>query len=169
MQYEVAPGADEIMKPAIKKGYERRDDTLYGLLSLYKPHTSYFRVLVCADEDIISLWMTANPGNWLKVTDERYKRFRELRRLEIGVSRLSIKYLHPDQLIRVKGPLLGIRLPSDKTAIVDTYRKTGVYIIETSMMHKRKLLTGLASLINMAPSKKFEIIEKCVSDTHRQV
>ena len=156
------------MKPLKKKGLERKDDSLYGLLSLYKSNTTYFKVTLSEQDEIISLWMTDNPGRWTVVNDPRYMHHRELRRLEIGVSRLSIKYLHPEQILRGRGPLLGIRLTSEKTAVMDTYRKAGVYIIETSSRHQKKLMQGLIALINISPSKKLEIIEKCVLDRKNQ-
>lgn len=156
------------MKPVIKKGNERRDDSLYGLLSLYKLNTTYFKVTVSEEDEMIALWVTDNPGRWSLVNDTRYENHRELRRLEIGVSRLSLKYLHPEQIIRVRGPLLGIRLPSERTAVVDTYRKAGILIIETSLKHRKKLLQGLVSLVNLSPAKKFEIIEKSVIEKKNQ-
>jgi len=156
------------MRPVVKKGNERRDDSLYGLLSLYKLHTTYFKVTVSEEDEMMALWVTDNPGKWNIVKDTRYENHRELRRLEMGVSRLSLKYLHPEQIIDVRGPLLGIRFPSERTAVVDTYRKAGVHIIETSLKHRKKLLQGLWSLINLSPAKKFEIIEKSIIEKKNQ-
>lgn len=152
------------MKPGIKKELEKKDDSLYGLLSSYKQYNTYVKVFESEEENSISVWLSDNPSRWSSIDKSKYTKYRELRRLEIGVSRLSIKYVCPDHILKIKGAAFGIKIPADKVRIFDRLEGEGYYIIETSLKYKVKLLQGIKRILNLTPSKKFEILEKCVAD-----
>ncbi len=152
------------MKPGIKKELEKKDDSLYGLLSLYKQYNTYVRVFVSEENDSVSVWLADNPSRWSSVSQEEYKPYHELRRLEIGVAKLSTKYVSPSHILKVKGPFLGVRIPADRLRIYNRLEDEGYYIIETSVKYKAKLLQSIKRILNLSPSKKYEILEKCVAD-----
>ncbi len=156
------------MRMTMRKGKEARrpeDDSLFGLLSSYKVFNTYFRVLESPSEDKIVLQITDNPANWLKIPKENYPGFKVLRRLEIGVQKLSVKYLAPDHLIKALGLMLGINLPFKKATVTNNIDRDGYYILETSLKFKHELLYTLKKIITLSPQKKYEILEKCLSDT----
>lgn len=148
------------MKPSAKKIARVKDDSLYGLLSSYKSSYTYVRVLVSEAENAIAVQITDNPKYFNSPVRERYKNYRILRRLEIGISKMSLKYLVPENMIAVMGPLIEINIPPDKVVIVDSIKKDGLYTIETSGKYRTKIIQGVRKIINMSPQKRYEILEK---------
>ncbi|MCP4134800.1 MAG: hypothetical protein GY754_27750 [bacterium] len=152
------------MKAGSKKDNKhKKDDSLFGLLSSYKFNNTYFRILVSEDDEMLSLQLTDNPGSWKQIEESAYKKFKILRRLEIGCTKLSIKYINPRQLIMIKGESLGASLPSTKTEIIDHIEDLGFYIINTPLKYKKKVFTVVNNLLKLTPQKKYEIIEKCIA------
>lgn len=151
------------MKPSEKNISRTKDDSLYGLLSPYKSNYTYFRILVSDADDSILVQLTDNPKNFEPVPGDRFVNYRVLRRLEIGVPKISLKYLVPENLIAVLGPLLEFNIPPDKVVITDSIKKSGTYCIETTVKHKLKIIQGVRKILNMGPQKKYEIVEKYLS------
>ncbi|MBN1495270.1 MAG: hypothetical protein JXA07_00780 [Spirochaetes bacterium] len=151
------------MKSSDKIISRTKDDSLYGLLSSYKSNNTYFRILVSEEEDSLLVQLTDNPKNFEPVSKDRPRAYRPLRRLEIGVAKASLKYVLPENLIEVLGPLLDFNIQPDKVVITDGLKKNGIYGIETSMKYKMKLIHGVKKIINMSPQKKYEIMEKYLS------
>jgi len=151
------------MKSSDKIISRTKDDSLYGLLSSYKSNNTYFRILVSEEEDSLLVQLTDNPKNYEPMSKDRTRAYRPLRRLEIGVAKASLKYVLPENLIEVLGPLLDFNIPPDKVVITDGLKKNGIYGIETSMKYKTKLIHGVKKIINMSPQKKYEIMEKYLS------
>jgi hypothetical protein len=145
------------------------DDTLFGLLSVYKFNITYIRVLESVENDRISVQMTDNPRRWSHFQEEKYKDYSILRRLEIGVPKLSIKFLNPTQVLLVKGPLLGLRIPHTRCDILQRENSGGIHVVETSLTYRDNVLRGVRSLLTMTPHKKFEIIEKSIDITVQRV
>jgi hypothetical protein len=82
------------MKAKAKIEKSNKDDSLFGLLSSYKQFNSYVRVFDDEEHDEIILAITSNPKFW-KNMPESYLSLKELKRLELGVDKLSIKYVEP--------------------------------------------------------------------------
>jgi len=145
-----------------KKDRQKKDDTLFGLLSIYKSFGTYFRLLISEEDKFISVQMTDNPKNWPDLSDERYINARVLRRLEIGCSKLVIKYIKPVHIIKVKGTFLGIKLSAKTTKIIDHLEDKGYFILETSIKQQKKIIEGVNKILNLSSQKKYEILEKCL-------
>ena len=151
------------MKQAAKHIARAKDDTLFGLLSSYKASHTYLRILESRDDDSIVLQVTGNPGNYSRAGDDAYKGYRILRRLEIGVPKISLKYIAPESLVAVLGPLLELNIPVEKAVIIDRLKKDGIYSIETSLRYRAKMLQGAKKLLGMSPQKRYELLEKHLS------
>jgi hypothetical protein len=140
-----------------------RDDSLYGLLSSYKSNYTYIQVLVSDANHSIIVRLTDNPKNFFSIPPEKYLGYRLLRRLEMGIIKMSLKYLSPQNLIVVLGPLLGINVPPEKVVVTDSIKKCGYYSIEAPIRYKMRVIQGVKKLVNMSPQKRYEILEKYFS------
>ncbi len=138
------------------------DESLFGLLSSYKSFNTYVSIHLSEKDDLVVLFVTDNPRRWSLMTDEKYRNFKPLRRLSIGVTKLSVKYLLPEHLVKYMGPMLGMKLPSNKVAIVNNLDKDGYFMLETSLKFMPEVVQGIKRIISMPPQKKYEIIEKCL-------
>ncbi len=145
----------------LKKG---DDDSLFGLLSPYKGYNTYFKILVSEKEDTVAVQITDNPGNWMRITDEKYSGYRSLKRLETGVTKYLVKYLAPSHLIRFFGSMLGAKLPPKKVTIINNIDKDGYFILETTLQYLPDIIQSVKRIINLPPQKKYEILEKCLSE-----
>jgi hypothetical protein len=152
------------MKEIMKKTRPISNDSLFGLLSLYKSFNTYIRVLISEEEKKISVQITENPANWTKVPKDKYKKYRVMRRLEIGSDKLSIKFMKPDYIVKFYGPLLNIKLPPENVVIDNHLGDEGFFIIDTPSKYRKKIFQGIDKIINLSPQKKYEIIEKCIVD-----
>ena len=148
------------MRPVSTK--KTSNETFFGLLQAYKSNATYVRVLESNQNDCISVQISDNPGKWKNITDEKYRSFRILRRMEIGVTKLLIKFLTPSQLIEIRGPLLGIRVPIKECSIFANVNGENIHIIETALHYKERMLNGVKNLLMLSPHKKLEIIELCL-------
>lgn len=150
------------MRPLKKKELQHKDDTLFGLLSAYKQFITYVRVLLDYKNQMISVQLCDNPKNWSIPELEKYSTYEQLRRLDIGCSKLSIKYLSPELLVKIVGPLLGIKIPPDKAEVINLIQERGIFIFETSSKFSEAVIEGLVRLIGMSPQKKYELLEKSI-------
>lgn len=153
------------MRIPSKKSAHGRDDHLFGLLLPYKSYNTYFRVLVSESEHRVSIQMADNPGKWKLIEKERYEGFRQLRRLELGVPKLSVKYLLPGHLLRIMGPMLDMKIPPDKVFITDRLDEEGYYSIDIPVKFYQEVEQEIKKLIALSPEKKYEILEKCVAES----
>lgn len=152
------------MKPTLKKNATRvKDDSLYGLLSSYKSSYTYIRVLVSEEDDSVILQLTGNPKNFNALIPEKLKNYRVLRRLEIGAPKKFLKYVVPESLITVLGPMLELNIPPEKVVITDSMKKDGIYAVETTLKYRLKVIQGARKILNMSPQKRYEVIEKYLS------
>jgi hypothetical protein len=151
------------MKPSEKKTNRVKDDSLYGLLSSYKSNCTYIRIMVSEEHDTVVVQITDNPKNFQVPPEKALSGYRTLRRLEIGASKIFLKYLVPDILITVLGPILELNIPPEKIVINDSLKKEGIYSIETTIKYKLKIIQGIRKLLNMSPQKRYEILEKYLS------
>ncbi len=138
----------------------RRDDSLFGLLSLYKSYNTYFRILENDDRDEVAVIIVSNPKIWRDISEGDLENFKDIRRLRLGVTKMSLKYLLPEHLIGVLGPMAGIKIPANKADIINSLENKGYYIIRTSKKYMSRVLSGMKKLINLSPQKKYEILEK---------
>ncbi len=151
------------MKASRKKAPHDGDDTLFGLLAMFKANATYIRLLKSEEESLISLQLTGNPGNWKSIPEDKYESFKKLRRIEVGVTKLMIKYISPEHIVSIMGPLLGIKLPLDKMVVINSLEENGIYIIEAPLKYKSRIILGVKKLLNLSPQKKYEILEKCIA------
>jgi hypothetical protein len=155
------------MKTPLRKGIEGKksdDETLFGLLSPYKLYNTYLSLFTSEKEDAALLFITDNPKRWTILADEKYKNYKTVRRLVLGVSRLSIKYLLPEHLIKSSGPILGMKLPPNKVTIVNNIDNDGYFILQTPLRYLPEIVQNIRKIINMSPQKKYEILEKCLAE-----
>ncbi len=147
-----------------KEGKKADDDSLFGLLSSYKSYNTYVSLYRSDKDESILIFITDNPKKWALMTDVKYKEYRPLKRLELGVVRLSVKYIMPEHLIKCMGPMLGMKLPSNRVTIVNNIDNDGYFILETSVKYRDEIVQNIKKIINMTPQKKYEILEKCLAD-----
>jgi hypothetical protein len=157
-------GYARFMKHTSKHVARVKDDTLYGLLSSYKVCQTYVRVLESVADDSIVMQLTDNPRYFSQFQQDKYQGYRALRRLEMGLSKISLKYLSPEHLVAVLGPLVEFNIPYEKVVIMDRLKKDGIYSIEASLKYKAKILQGVKKLLGMSPQKRYEIMEKYLSE-----
>jgi hypothetical protein len=151
------------MKRSSKHVARVKDDSLFGLLSTHKATHTYLRVLESGEDDSIVVQLTDNPRNFTPALQDKYRDYRLLRRLEIDVPKISLKYLSPENLVSVLGPLVEFNIPIEKAVIMDRLNKDGIYSIETSLKYKARVLQGVKKLLGMSPQKRYELLEKYLS------
>ncbi len=144
---------------------KKKDEYLFGLLASYKSNHTYIKILESEEKGLIALFLTDNPKNWSNVPEDKFSSYRELRRLEIGADKLSLKFLLPEQIVRIRGPLLNIKIPPGKVEIINSLSEGGFYILEAPVKYKQKILIGVNKILNLSPQKKYEIIEKCLAES----
>ncbi len=137
----------------------KRDDSLFGLLSMYKRQASYIRVLVSEQEKEIVVHLTDNPLKWRDNGISDDKRFQVLRRLELGVSQTFVKYLKPGDIVRYHGEMLGMKIPPERVRVNDSIDRDGNYYLAVPLRYRAKVILGVKKLLNLSPAKKYEIIE----------
>jgi hypothetical protein len=146
-----------------KKEPVNRDDSLFGLLASYKQFITYFRLLINEKAELISVQMTANPKNWNAIDAELFAEYRPMRRLELGCSKLSVKYLPPEIIIRVMGPMLGIKVPSEKASVENRLDDKGYFLLEIPVKYKDNIIEGISRILSFTPQKKYELLEKSLT------
>ncbi len=154
------------MKPKLKEKTENikgADDTLFGLLSVYKLYNTYFRILMNEENSSLLLQITGNPKKWPAIGDERYKGYRQLKRAEMDTTKLSVKYLSPEHLIEQLGPVLGIKVPANDASISNNLDADGFYSIEIKSKYLQEIIQVLEKIIDLSPERKYEILEKSFS------
>lgn len=147
-----------------KRRTEQKDDSLFGLLSMYKAYNTYIRVLVSEDDNLISVQLTDNPSNWHKIPDERYENYRPLSRLELGSDKLSIKYITPEYIVDNLGIYLNMKIPPEDALVSDWLDPDGLFLIDISLRHRKKVITSINKILSMSPQKKYEMIEKSIAE-----
>lgn len=136
------------------------DDTLFGLLSVYKAYNTYFRILVSEEIDSLIILLTDNPGKWGLIHVENHDKYRILKRSDIGTNKLLVKYLAPEHIINQIGPTLGIKLPPENVKITDNIKNEGYFILETGFEFITEVKQNIKKIIELPPKKKYEILEK---------
>jgi len=124
---------------------------------------SYIRVFINEEEGDVILSLTKNPKFWGNLPTEITSSFRNMKRLELNAEKMFIKYILPEQLIKSAGVAAGINLSMNKMTTENLLNEKGYYLIKTSTRYLNKVLISVKKLLNLSPSKKFEIIEKCIS------
>lgn len=140
--------------------HTHEDDSLYGLLSAYKAYNTYIRVLHNGDEEMLSLQIADNPKRWYNIPGEKYESYELLRRLDLDVDKLSVKYLLPEHIVKVRGPMLGIKIPQKNVEIYNRLEKEGYLIIDVPERYLPAIKQGVGRLVRMKPHRKYEILEK---------
>lgn len=151
-----------------KKEYVKKDDSLFGLLASYKANNTYVNVLSDEENQTVAVVLSRSPVNWSKYEDVEYGASRSLRRLELGVQRLFIKYIRPEQLIKILGPAAGISLPGNRIEIDDRLNDRGYYVIKTASRNMFRVISGVKKILNLTPQKKYEILEKCIAEEQEE-
>lgn len=142
---------------------KRDDDSLFGLLSSYKASNTYFRVLVSESKNSIIIQITDNPKKWPLLKDERFNDYTVLKRADLDLNKLFVKYLSPSHLIDQIGQNLGLKVPEDRAVVSNRLDTEGYFSFETSLEYRKELIQNLSKLINLSPQKKYEILEKSLS------
>lgn len=151
-----------------KKEYVKKDDSLFGLLASYKANNTYLNVMSDEESQTVAVVISRSPVNWSKFDDVEYGTFRSMRRLELGVERLFVKYILPEQLIRILGPAIGISLPAARIEIDDRLDDRGYYVIKTGSRNLLRVISGVKKIITLTPQKKYEILEKCIAEEQEE-
>lgn len=152
------------MKVIIKsKELVEKDDSLFGLLSQHKKNISYLRIMINETDKLISLQITDNPKNWRNLPPEKYTAFRMLKRNEIGVTKFSIKYISPGNIIAHFGSTIGVKFPNGKAEIDNQLAAKSYFTLDCSSKYLESIVLNMRKMINMTPQKKYEIIETYLS------
>ncbi|MCX8123152.1 MAG: hypothetical protein N3F66_03200 [Spirochaetes bacterium] len=149
------------MKQIIKKK-ESEDDSLFGLLASYKNLYSYFLVLELP-QDLIVIIIAKNPSSFDELIKSKYQQFQPVRRIKMGVSRLFIKYISPEYIIKFYGPSLGLKIPENKVTVINNL-ENGYFILEVPYQYKEQVIQCIKRIITLTPQKKYEIIEKSLAE-----
>ena len=152
------------MRSRKKKEYVKKDDSLFGLLASYKSNNTYVSVLSDEESQTIAVVLSGSPVMWSKMENSEYRKYRQMRRLDLGVDKLFVKYVLPDQLIKIWGASAGISLPVNRIEIEDRIHDMGYYVIKTGARYLSRVVSGVKKIINMTPQKKYEILEKCIAE-----
>jgi hypothetical protein len=139
------------------------DDTLFGLLSAHKAYNTYFRILINEENNNLLLQITGNPKKWPAPADDRYKDYRQLKRSELGTTKLSVKYLSPEHLIEQLGPDLGIKVPANDVSIANNLDADGFYSLELKSKYLQEIIQVIEKIIELSPERKYELLEKSFS------
>ncbi|MCL1833119.1 MAG: hypothetical protein FWG49_01330 [Leptospirales bacterium] len=156
------------MRKKLKDKLLNKDDTLFGLLLPYKQNNTYVRVLLNEDVGELVVALTENPKFWINLPSEITSSFRSMKRLEINAEKMFIKYISPEQLIRAAGATAGINLAMDKIKTENLLDEKGYYLVKTSTRYLNRVLSSIKKLLSLSPSKKYEIIEKCIPNEQGQ-
>jgi len=140
------------------------DESLFGLLSSHKANNIYFRILTSEKEDSIVVQIADNPKKWSLIPKNKYQNHCQLKRLHIGTSKLSVKYLAPEHLIKQLGPTLNTKIPSEKYTVYNTIEHNGLFILETTLIFMPEILQNIKKIINLSPQKKYQLLEKCLAE-----
>ena len=151
------------MKLQAKKIKDSNEENLYGLLSSFKSMNTYVRILESEKNSSIVVQLTDNPGNWANIPVDKYKDYKILRRLEVGVDKMSMKYLKPRNIFEIIGPKFGIPVQPDKIITINKADDGGYFILETNIKYKEKVLEGVKKILNLKPQRKYEILEKSLA------
>lgn len=141
-----------------------KDDSLFGLLLSYKSYVTYFRILISEEKKRLSVQMTDNPKKWSLISEERFEDFYIMRRIKLGLTRLSVKYLTPEHIVRYMGSMLGIKQANRNIEVVNNLDKDGYYILVVPLKMLPQVSQNIKKIINLSPQKKYEIIEKCLAE-----
>jgi hypothetical protein len=82
---------------------------------------------------------------------------------------MFIKYILPEHLIKVSGVSAGINLPADRIDVDNRLEDRGYYLLISSTRHLSKVLSGVKKLLNLSPQKKYEILEKCITEEQEKI
>lgn len=146
------------------KEEQAEDDSLFGLLANYKTYGTYFQLLIADEKKRLLVMISDNPGKWLKLDPEKYLDYKRVKKIDLGVSRLFVKYLTPEQIVEFFGATLGCKMPESKTTIQNLLPEGGIYIIETTIDAFDEIEVNLKKIINMTPQKKYGVIEHFLSN-----
>jgi len=152
------------MTKKFKNEHIHRDDSLFGLLLSYKHYNTYVRVFLNEAEASVAVILTGNPRSWANIPSEIKTTYLGMKRLEIGVEKMFIKYILPEHLVKTAGASAGINLSTDKIEVDNKLESQGYYLIKTSTRYLNRVLSGVKKLLNLSPQKKYEILEKCISE-----
>ncbi len=148
-----------------KKDTTVKDDSLFGLLLSYKSFNTYIRVMESREKSEMAVIITGNPASWKHIPPGELADFRQVKRLEIGTDRLFIKYILPEQILKVYGPFAGIKIAADKMQIDNMLHDRGYYIIKTSSRQSAKVFSWVKKMVGLSPQRKYEIHEICIAET----
>jgi hypothetical protein len=154
-----------MVKKSGAEGAKTKDDSLFGLLSSYKLHTAYFRLLVSEAEGRAAVHIADNPRSWSLIPPERYAAYKPVRRHELGTTKLSVKYLTAKNIITYLGPLLGLKLPKKKTTVINNLDREGYFVLEIPLASLPVLLQVIKRIITLSPQRKYEILEKSLVES----
>lgn len=157
------------MATKIKNEHVHRDDSLFGLLLSYKHYNTYVRVFLNDADSTVAVILTGNPRSWENLPPEIKESYRSMRRLEINTGKMFIKYILPEHLIKTAGVSAGINLPADKLEVENRLDDLGYYILKASTRYLNRILSGVKKLLNLSPQKKYEILEKCISEEQDKI
>ena len=156
------------MKIATKKIKERDpDDSLFGLLTAYKVNATYVRVLINEKTKKIVFQMTANPRFFPAMNGEEWEDYRQVKRSEMNINRLFIKYLSPEHVVDFAGPNLGLKLTPRTGKIRNLLGEKGSRYFQLEMPQRMlsSLVLAIRRFTSLTPQKKYEIIEKYLANT----
>ena len=113
--------------------------------------------------------MTDNPRFFPPTEGEEWEDFRPIKRSEMNVNRLFIKYLSPEHVVDFAGPSLGLKLTPRTGRIQNRLsdKSARCFQLEIPQRFLPALVLSIRRLVSLTPQKKYEIIEKYLANTAR--
>ena len=154
------------MKILPKKKREREpDDSLFGLLAAYKVNSTYVRIIVSEEQKKAVFQMTDNPRYFPEIPDA----YRQLKRSEMNINKLFVKYLLPEHVLEYAGENMGMKL-TVRTGKIGNYladKEKRYFQLEMPLRYLSSIVPAVKKLVTLTPQKKYEIVEKYLANTSK--
>jgi hypothetical protein len=155
------------MKIASKKQREKEpNDSLFGLLAAYKANNTYFRIFINEERKALQFSMTDNPKFFPAISgNDKFEGFRIMKRSEMNLIKLSVKYLSPLHILEFYGDTLGLKIaPRSGKVSNNLDSPERIYHLEARMSQCPIIVQTVRKIIHLTPQKKYEIIEKYLAN-----
>ena len=141
------------------------DESLFGLLSVYKCFNTYIKIMVNDDKKCVLFLMTDNPGNWRNISDSELDGYSEIKKIYFHNNSNFVKYISPDHILNYMGQTLGMKLSLRNVGINDLLDEPGrgYFSLEAPYKYLPVMVNVFEKLINLTPQRKYEIIENYYS------
>lgn len=125
------------------------------------------RILVSEELKKAVFQMTDNPRYFPAIPEEGG--FRQLKRSEMNINKLFIKYLLPEHVLEYAGENMGLKLTM-RTGKMENFladRQKRYFQLELPLRLLSSIVPSVKKLVTLTPQKKYEIVEKYLANTSK--